>query len=141
NWYGALHPEWRAPGAIYPSDGEPGDAEQGLLQPEYVGRPLPFLDRIEFRLDKEEIASFNKFLQGYYDASGIIQESFDRAVQNGRLSPAMQERGMALAKSVDPAVYYIGFNMDDPVVGTKAGERARKLRQAMSAAVDVVEFS
>ncbi|MGH7337655.1 MAG: ABC transporter substrate-binding protein, partial [Myxococcota bacterium] len=95
NWYGALHPEWRAPGATYPSSGEPGDAERGLLSPEYVGRPLPFLDRIEFRLDKEDIASFNKFLQGYYDASGIIQESFDRAVQNGGLSPAMEARGMA----------------------------------------------
>jgi oligopeptide transport system substrate-binding protein len=141
NWYGALHPEWRAPGAIYPSAGEPGDAEAGLLRPEYVGRPLPFLDRIEFRLEKESIPAFNKFLQGYYDASSIIQESFDRAVQQGRLSPAMEERGMALAKSVDPATYYIGFNMDDATVGTKAGETGRKLRQAMSAAVDVVEFS
>jgi hypothetical protein len=25
----------------------------------------------------------------------------------------MEARGMALAKSVDPAVYYIGFNMND----------------------------
>ena len=59
----------------------------------------------------------------------------------GGSRPAMEERGMALAKSVDPAIYYIGFNMDDATVGTKAGERGRKLRQAMSAAVDVVEFS
>jgi oligopeptide transport system substrate-binding protein len=141
NWYGALHPEWRAPGAIYPSTGENGDAEAGLLRPEYVGRPLPFLDRIEFRMEKEAIPSFNKFLQGYYDASGIIQESFDRAVQQGRLSPEMEARGMALAKSVDPAVYYIGFNMNDPVVGTPAGNRGRVLRQAMSTAVDAIEFS
>jgi ABC-type transport system substrate-binding protein len=140
NWYGAQHPEWRAPGATYPSSGEPGDAEKGRLDPEYVGRPLPFLDRIDFRIDKEDIASFNKFLQGYYDASGIIQESFDRAVQNGQLSPAMEARGMSLAKSVEPAVFYIGFNMQDPVVGTKGGDRARKLRQAMSLATDAVEY-
>ena len=140
NWYGVLHPEWRAPGAIYPSSGEPGDAELGRLSPEYVGRPLPFLERIEFRIDKEDIASFNKFLQGYYDASGIIQESFDRAIQNGGLSPAMEARGMALAKSVEPAIFYIGFNMKDPVVGSPGGERARKLRQAMSLAIDAVEF-
>ena len=91
-------------------------------------------------IDKEDIASFNKFLQGYYDASGIIQESFDRAVQNGGLSPAMEARGMALAKSVEPAIFYIGFNMKDPVVGAPGGERARKLRQAMSLAIDAVEF-
>jgi ABC-type transport system substrate-binding protein len=140
NWYGALHPEWRAPGATYPSSGEPGDSEKGLLQPDYVGRPLPFLDRIDFRIDKEDIAGFNKFLQGYYDASGIIQESFDRAVQNGGLSPAMAARGMSLAKSVEPAIFYIGFNMKDPVVGHAGGGRARKLRQAMSLAIDAVEF-
>ncbi len=141
NWYGALHPEWRAPGAVYPSEGEPGDAEKGLLRPEYVGKPLPFLDRIEFRMEKEDIPGFNKFLQGYYDASGIIQESFDRAVHQGRLSPAMEARGMSLAKSVDPDIYYIGFNMNDPVVGARAAHRGRKLRQAMSLAVDSVEFA
>ncbi len=140
NWYGTLHPDWRAPGTVYPSQGEPGDAEAGLLRPEYVGKPLPFLERIEFRMEKENIPAFNKFLQGYYDASTIIQESFDRAVQEGRLSPAMKARGMELEKSVDPDIYYIGFNMNDPVVGARAGDRGRKLRQAMSLAVDVVEF-
>jgi len=141
NWYGALHPEWRAPGTIYPSDGEPSDAGAGLLRPEYKGRPLPFLERIEFRMEKEDIPSFNKFLQGYYDASGIIQESFDRAVHQGRLSPAMEARGMSLVKAVDPDIFYIGFNMNDPIVGAPADERGRKLRQAMSLAVDSVEFA
>jgi oligopeptide transport system substrate-binding protein len=141
NWYGALHPEWRAPGTVYPSEGEPGDAERGLLDPEYVGKPLPFLERIEFRVEKESIPQFNKFLQGYYDASGIIQESFDRAVHEGDLSPGMAARGMRLVKSVDPDIYYIGFNMDDDVIGTPAGERGRRLRQAMSLAIDTVEFT
>jgi oligopeptide transport system substrate-binding protein len=140
NWYGALHPEWQAPGAIYPSDGEAGDAESGWLDPEYVGRPLPFLDRIEFRIEKEDIPLFNKFLQGYYDASGIVKESFDKVIQEGELSPEMASRGMNLVKSVEPSVFYIGFNMRDPLVGTPGGERSRKLRQAMSLAVDVVEF-
>ena len=141
NWYGALHPEWRAPGTIYPSDGEPSDAGAGLLRPDYVGRPLPFLERIEFRMEKEGIPAFNKFLQGYYDASGIIQESFDRAVHEGRLSPGMEARGMSLEKSVDPDIFYIGFNMNDPIVGARAGQRGRTLRQAMSLAVDSVEFA
>ena len=141
NWYGALHPEWRAPGTIYPSAGEPEDAARGLLDPAYTGRPLPFLDRIEFRVDKESIPSFNKFLQGYYDASGIIQESFDQAVQEGDLSPAMEARGMSLVKSVDPDLFYIGFNMENATVGSPAGDRGRKLRQAMSLAVDTAEFT
>ncbi len=139
-WYGVLHPEWKAPGATYPTEGAPGDAEAGLLDPAYVGRPLPFLSRIEFRRDKEPIPTFTKFMQGYYDASAVIKESFDRVIQKGELSPDMRERGISLAKSVLPAIYYLGFNMEDPVVGSAGGERSRKLRQAMSLAIDSEEF-
>jgi ABC-type transport system substrate-binding protein len=141
NWYGVRDPDSGAPGATYPSEGEPGDREAGRLDPEYVGKPLPFIERIELRYEKETIPAFNKFLQGYYDASGIIQESFDKIVQEGDLSPEMRERGMTLEKSVSPDVYYLGFNMDDPVVGSAAGERGRKLRQAMSLVIDTEEYT
>ena len=141
NWYGIQHPEWRAPGGTYPSEGAPGDREAGLLDPAYVGKPLPFLDRIEYRIEKETIPTFNKFLQGYYDASGVIRESFDKMIDEGRLSGEMAERGMKLEKAVDPDIMYLGFNMNDPVVGAPAGERGRKLRQAMSLAIDTVEFA
>ena len=33
NWYGVRHPEWRAPGAVYPSEGEPDDAADGPARP------------------------------------------------------------------------------------------------------------
>ena len=139
NWYGVRHPEWRAPGAVYPSEGEPADRLAGRLDD--AGRPLPFVDRIEVRRDKEAIPRFNKFLQGYYDASAIIKESFDAVIQEDRLTPEMEARGISLVKAVSPDVFYIGFNMDDPVVGRAAGERGRKLRQAMSLAIDVPEFT
>lgn len=139
-WYGVTHPEWKAPAATYPSEGAPGDAEAGLLDPAYVGRPLPFLSRIEFRREKEPIPTFTKFMQGYYDASSVIKESFDRVIQKGDLSPDMRSLGIALARSVEPSISYLGFNMDDPVVGAKGVERSRKLRQAMSLVVDSREF-
>jgi ABC-type transport system substrate-binding protein len=140
NWYGLRHPEWRAPGAVYPSEAAPGDAAAGMFDPSRAGRPLPFLERIEFRREKESIPAFTKFLQGYYDLSGIIKESFDRMVRGGQLSPDMAARGMRLSKTVNPDVYYIGFNMDDPVVGASGGDRARRLRQAMSLAIDSKEY-
>jgi ABC-type transport system substrate-binding protein len=139
NWFGARHPEWRAPAAVYPEQGEPGDREVGLLEP--AGRPLPFIQRIEFRREKEPIPRFNKFLQGYYDASGIVQESFDKVIVEDRLSPAMAELGVELERSVDPSVFYLGFNMDDATVGAPGGARARRLRQAMSLAIDVEEWT
>jgi oligopeptide transport system substrate-binding protein len=139
-WYGITHPEWKAPAATYPSEGAPGDEAAGLLSPDYVGRPLPFLSRIEFLREKEPIPTFTKFLQGYYDASGVIKESFDRVIQKGDLSPEMRGLGITLAKSVEPSISYLGFNMEDPVVGAAGAERSRKLRQAMSMAVDSREF-
>ncbi len=141
SWYGTLHPEWQAPGATYPGEGEPEDVAAGRLDPRYVARPLPFIERVEFRREKELIPAFNKFLQGYYDASGIIRESFDKVVREDQLSPEMAALGMQLEKSVIPAVYYIGFNMDDAVVGRGAGEPGRKLRQAMSLVVDTKEYT
>jgi ABC-type transport system substrate-binding protein len=139
-WWGALHPEWESPAAIYPRDGAPGDFEAGLLPPDVVGRPLPFLDRIEMRREKEAIPAFTKFVQGWYDRGRIPKESFEQAVRGGALSPAMQAQGMRLERTVMPGVYYVGFNMRDPVVGAAGGDRARKLRQAMSLAVDAPEF-
>jgi oligopeptide transport system substrate-binding protein len=138
-WHGLLDPG--APGTVYPSEGAPGDRERGWLDPQYVGKPLPFVERIELSLDGQDIPAFTKFLQGYYDASGVIEESFERMVKEGGLSPDMAALGMQLDKAVTPAVYYIGFNMSDGVVGAAGGEKSRKLRQAMSLAVDSVEFA
>ncbi|MDX1649054.1 MAG: ABC transporter substrate-binding protein, partial [Myxococcota bacterium] len=133
-WYGADPRHRGAPGTVYPSEGAPGDAEAGLL--EDAGEPLPFIRRVEFRREKEAIPQFNKFLQGYYDSGGIVKESFDEVIQNDRLSPELAARGISLEKAISPSVFYLGFNMTDEEVGEPAGERGRRLRQAMSLAVD-----
>lgn len=138
NWYGVRHPEWRAPGATYPSEGEPSDPPSLFKD---AGKPLPFIERIEMRREKEGIPRFNKFLQGYYDSSAIISESFDKVITQDRLSPEMEALGMELEKSVVPDIFYVGFNMDDTLVGSPGGERSRKLRQAMSLVVDAREYN
>ena len=140
-WYGVRHPEWKAPGATYPVEGELEDVEAGRLSPAYQGRALPFIERVEFRREKESIPRFNKFLQGYYDVSGIGKESFDTVILEDQLSPAMTERGIALEKTVTPAIYYLGFNMQDPIVGAAAADAGKRLRQAMSLAIDSEEYS
>jgi len=127
---------------FYPSEGEPGDREAGWLND--AGKPLPFVDQVIFTLEKETIPYWAKFLQGYYDASGIASDSFDQAVQfsatgDPKLTPMMQEKQIQLQTSVATSIFYLGFNMLDPVVGGDS-ERARKLRQALSIAVDYDEF-
>jgi len=129
-------------GETYPASGEPGDAKAGLLKD--VGKPLPFIHKAVFSREKESIPYWNKFLQGYYDASGITSDSYDQAVQVGAqgeavVTEAMREKGIRLETSVATSSIYMGFNMLDPVVGSYT-ERARKLRQAISIAVDYEEY-
>jgi len=133
-WRGQLYPERKAPGTVCPVD----------------DIPLPFIQRLEYRLEKETMSRFNKFLQGYYDSAGIPKESFSKIVINDNLSEDMAAKGIQLYKSTGLDIFYIGFNMDDDVVGSpkrfqdpaKERDRAawleknRKLRQAMSLAYD-----
>jgi ABC-type transport system substrate-binding protein len=127
---------------LYPSEGAPGDAEAGLLQDQ--GKRLPFIDQVVYTLEKETIPYWNKFLQGYYDASGLASDNFDQAVtfagQGGpELTANMKEKGIGLLTAVNASTYYMGFNMLDPVVGGYE-ERASKLRRAIAIAVDYEEF-
>lgn len=129
-------------GEPYPQDGEPGDAAAGLLRD--AGQAMPFIDRAVYSLEKEAIPRWNKFLQGFYDSSGISSDSFDQVIQFGAggepaLTPEMQTRGVTLNTAVETSIFYLGFNMLDPVVGGDS-ERARLLRRAISIALDMEEF-
>lgn len=129
-------------GETYPTEGEPEDHESGLLDD--AGKALPFADRVVFSLEKESIPYWNKFLQGYYDTSGISSDSFDQSVElNSQgefgLTDEMQARNISLASAVATSLFYLGFNMRDPVIGGDS-ERARLLRRAISIAVDYDEF-
>ncbi|QFY88130.1 ABC transporter substrate-binding protein [Magnetovirga frankeli] len=129
-------------GETYPSEGDPADAEAGLLAD--AGKPLPLIERAIYSLEKEDIPYWNKFLQGYYDTSGITSDSFDQAVQfsgqgDAGLTDDMQAKGIGLVTAVTTSVMYFGFNMLDPVVGGDS-ERARLLRRAISIAVDYEEY-
>ena len=129
-------------GATYPSEGSSGDLESGLLAD--AGKPLPFIDRAIFSLEKETIPVWNKFLQGYYDRSGISSDSFDQAVQFGdgvgaEVTAELADKQIALQTSVAASTIYIGFNMLDSIVGGY-DENQQKLRQAISIALDMEEY-
>ncbi len=138
------NPNWR--GETYPSEGEKGDREAGLLDD--AGKIMPFIDKIVFVREKEQIPYWNKFLQGYYDKSGISSDNFDQAIKTGAdgeagLTADMEARGMSLRTSTATTSFYLAFNWQDPVVGgadPANAERSRKLRQAVSIALDFEEF-
>mgnify|MGYP000005144290 FL=1 len=130
----------------YPCKGEAADVAAGLLKD--CDAQLPLLDGVVFSREKETLPYWNKFLQGYYDLSGISSDSFDQAVRiniNGdaNVSPSMAAQGIQLQTSVRTSIYYLGFNLADSVVGGKSPaeqQRAKLLRQALSIALDQEEF-
>jgi len=155
DWWGTRYPERGAPAAFFPSEpGTPFDRDAGTWTVERAGKPVPSIDRIEWYREKEALPRFNKFLQGYYDAAAIPHESFDRVIENDNLTPEMAANGIRLVKDVGLDVFYVGFNMDDDEIGAPAIfsdpkiesnrevelARRRKLRQALSLAIDMREY-
>jgi ABC-type transport system substrate-binding protein len=134
------HPNYQA--QLYPSDGLTEGMPQSLLAD--AGQRLPFIDEVIYTLEKESVPYWNKFLQGYYDASGVSSDSFDQAVQVSvggelNLTRDMREKGVHLRSGIEPTIFYMAFNMLDEVVGGYSEDR-RKLRQAISIAVNFEEF-
>jgi oligopeptide transport system substrate-binding protein len=119
---------------FYPTEGDPGDREAGLL--EDAGKRLPLVDGIVLTITKEHLTGWNLFLQGYMDAWSVPKESFGQVIsRQGTLSPEMKAKGIELTRSRDPNIGYYGFNMRDPLVGGYTPKK-RKLRQAISMAID-----
>ena len=93
--------------------------------------------------DPESTSRWIKFQQGYLDLSEIPEQSFTSAIDlsNGKseLTGNMKNKKLILKKSPRASIWYIGFNMIDPVVGGY-DDKKRKLRQAISIAIDTDEY-
>ncbi len=114
----------------YPATGAPGDAQKGLLAD--AGKRLPFVDEVWYTIIAAAQPVWLLFEQGYLDASGIPQEQFDKVVmKNLELSDKLIKKGISLEITSDLDIYYIAFNMRDPVLG-----KNKYLRQALSLAYD-----
>jgi len=129
------HPE------TYPQRGEKKDRDAGYLAD--AGKLLPFLEKVVYKLEKESIPRWNKFLQGYYDASGISSDSFDQAISFSpegfiQLTDQFKTKEIQLVISTATSTLYFAFNMLDPVVGGYTLEK-QKLRQAISIVIDIEE--
>ena len=140
------NPNYR--GEPYPCEGSPEDKAKGLL--EDCGKKTPFIDGIVATVEREATPQKNKFRDGYFDL-----EVFERTDLGKRYRVEMEDseevrakflrRGLDFPQYNDVNSYIIGFNMIDPVIGMgntpEQRERNRKLRQAITIAIDWEEYS
>ena len=120
----------------YPTTGNPGDAEAGMLVD--AGKALPLNDRVVATVFRETPPQWLYFMKGYLDRTGIPKDNFGSAIDPAtqQLLPEMSRRGIVLQRDPKLEVIYDCFNMEDEVVGTPAGEKGRAIRRAISLAGD-----
>lgn len=140
------NPNYR--GEPYPCEGTAEDKAAGRLDD--CGKTMPFVDRMVFTIEREALPRQGKFRQGFYDV-----EVFERTDTGMEYLVGMQDseevrqeyldKGFRLNRGSDVNSYFIAFNMLDPVIGdtgsTAQRARKRKLRQAISIAIDWDEYS
>lgn len=119
---------------LYPSEGAPGDAEAGLLAD--AGKCLPFIDRVYWRVIVEDQPRWLLLMRGDIDINSIPKDNFGQAVSMGsELTDEMKQRNMKLKLFDEPSTFWLGMNMNDPVLGNN-----KPLRYAISYAIDRKKF-
>lgn len=118
----------------YPSEGEEGDAEKGLLAD--AGKKIPFVDKITWRIIEEDQPRWLIFLRGSTDLMAIPKDNFGQAISFGQeLTEEMKKKNITLQTYQEPCTFWLSFNMEDPVLAAN-----KPLRHAISCAIDRERF-
>ncbi|MBX7232392.1 MAG: hypothetical protein K1X29_09935 [Bdellovibrionales bacterium] len=113
----------------YPTEGEASDKAQNYL--EDAGKKIPFVDKVVIQEIIEDQPRWLNFMKGNLDYTSIPKDNFDSAVQNGKTTKELNDKGIHLQINREPDVTYTAFNMNDPILG-----KNENLRKAMSLAYD-----
>ena len=118
------------------------ESDDPALQPlirAMKGRRLPALARIEIAIIEEQVPELLAFDQGRLDYVALTGSILSRLLDNGKLKPDYDRRGVRHLRYTVPALMFTDFNQDDPVVGGNTPERIA-LRRAIAMGFDSDEF-
>jgi ABC-type transport system substrate-binding protein len=132
------NPEYRE--AYYPSEGEEGDAEKGLL--DAAGQRIPLVDRLEIQFFVESNPMWLEFKAGKLDFTTVPQSAYEEAfdVRTGELSRDWRLREIDYQPIALADFIYRGFNLDDELVGGYTPEKIA-LRRAIALTMDLEEIN
>ncbi|MBD66122.1 MAG: hypothetical protein CME62_13000 [Halobacteriovoraceae bacterium] len=118
---------------FYPSEGEEGDKEAGLLKP--AGKKLPLVDEILVEIQTESSTRWLNFKKGNLDFAEVDKDNFNSVVVPGKgITADYAKKGIVLETVPDLDITYIAFNHDDPLFKNNV-----KLKRAMAMAYDHAE--
>jgi oligopeptide transport system substrate-binding protein len=105
-----------------------------------AGKRLPRNARVEISVIEEDQSQWLAFLGNELDLMEIFPSQFiDKLLVDGKLRPEFVARGIQHEPFMRPNVWWVYFNMEDPVVGGYTPERIA-LRRAISMGYDVGEY-
>lgn len=124
----------------YPTEWTPEDEERGLHLA--AGQKLPIVDHVRVNCFVQDQPMWLMFRTGKLDYAQIPAENYIDAIRKRTKTLKKAYRDEGITYHPVPLLDFIfrGFNMDDPVVGG-LGEKNKKLRQAISLAIDLKEFN
>jgi ABC-type transport system substrate-binding protein len=130
----ARNPEYRE--RFYDAEPNADDAEGQALLAKFKGRRIPMIDRVEIGIIEEDQPRWLSFLNGEYDFIERVPNTFiSQVAPRNQLAPNLAKQGMKLHRTLNAEVYFMMFNMEDPVLGGFEPEKVA-LRRAISLGMD-----
>ena len=119
----------------FPESSDPADKDILAVM---KGKRIPAIGRIEISILEESNPRLLAFVKGELDISNPVPPDLILNVldANNNLKPELAQKGIRLARGIQPAITFEYFNMDDPVVGGYTKEKVA-LRRAISMSYNV----
>jgi ABC-type transport system substrate-binding protein len=112
----------------FPASSNPADAE---LVRSMRGRTLPQIGVIDISIIEEDTTLLLEFERGALDYVELRAEIANRLLAGDKLKPEYAARGIVRQARLEPFLFFVDFNMIDPVVGGMSNDKIA-LRRAIA---------
>jgi len=120
------NPDYRA--LRFPASSSPADTE---LMRTMRGRTLPKIGVIDISIIEEDTTLLLEFERGALDYVELRAEIANRLLANDKLKPEYAARGIVRHARLEPFLFFVDFNMIDPVIGGMSNDKIA-LRRAIA---------
>lgn len=116
----------------FPASNDPADAD---LVRSMRGRALPQIGVIDISIIEEDTTLLLEFERGALDYVELRAEIANRLLAGEKLKPEYAARGIVRHARLEPFLFFVDFNMIDPVVGGMGKDKIA-LRRAIAMGLD-----
>lgn len=122
--------------AKFPTMGDRESNSRGYLKD--AKKTIPFVEHFEILVEKNFGRRLQLFLDGKVDWMDVSNTDYGRVSKDERIVELLDANEITLANSPSLAMRWLGFNMQDPLVGGKQGFR---IREAIAHAIDREKYN